>query len=48
MVIIERPDLDLGPSGACSVEIVRYVETCSRGLLQSAHNYTQVVFILVF
>lgn len=45
VVITERPNLDGGPPGACSVkETVRYVKTCSTALFQSSQNYPLRVF----
>ena len=49
VVITERPNLDGGPRGACSVKkIVRHVKTCSKALFQSSQNYPLVVFTSVF
>lgn len=39
LVITVRPNLELGPRGACSVkEIMEYVKTHSKGLFQALHN----------
>lgn len=39
LVITIRPNLELGPSEACSVkEIMKYVKTHSKGHFQSLHN----------